>query len=184
MHNLRVLEISLAPSVPASLRNIPTKYNIIGPCVSQTSRISSPRVLHVGPCSRTPSRFHILRLNLLHRIARRKNTTDIPRRIARRSGRPCSLPHGRSCSHRHAGSQTRRAHNSSGFYCIICLSSFFTALFRDRSSVEQSSSTSEKPAARIDDSPSPSVGLAAAKLLSVEPEKERRVLRGTGMLKV
>ena len=27
MHNL--LEISLAPSVPASLRNIPTKYNII-----------------------------------------------------------------------------------------------------------------------------------------------------------
>jgi hypothetical protein len=37
----------------------------------------------------------------------------------------------------------------------------------------KSSSASEKPAACIDDSPSPSVGLAAAKLLDVEPEKER-----------
>jgi hypothetical protein len=37
----------------------------------------------------------------------------------------------------------------------------------------KSSSASERPAARIDDSPSPSVGLAAAKLLDVEPEKER-----------
>ena len=35
------------------------------------------------------------------------------------------------------------------------------------------SSASEKPAACIDDSPSPSVGLAAAKLLDIEPEKER-----------
>ena len=45
----------------------------------------------------------------------------------------------------------------------------------DRLSVisEKSSSASEKPAARIDDSPSLSVGLAAAKLLNVEPEKER-----------
>ena len=34
------------------------------------------------------------------------------------------------------------------------------------------SSASEKPAARIDDSPSPSVGLATAKLLNVEPERE------------
>jgi protein SMG6 len=38
----------------------------------------------------------------------------------------------------------------------------------------KSSSASERPAARIDDpSPSPNVGLAAAKLLDVEPEKER-----------
>lgn len=34
-------------------------------------------------------------------------------------------------------------------------------------------SLSDLPAARIDDSPSPSVGLAAARLLDVEPEKER-----------
>ena len=37
----------------------------------------------------------------------------------------------------------------------------------------KSSSASEKPAACIDDSPSPSVGLAAAKLLDIEPEMER-----------
>ena len=36
----------------------------------------------------------------------------------------------------------------------------------------KSSWTSKKLAARIDDSPSPSMGLAASKLLSTEPEKE------------
>ena len=35
------------------------------------------------------------------------------------------------------------------------------------------SSASEKPVACINDSPSPSIGLAAVKLLDVEPEKER-----------
>jgi protein SMG6 len=34
-------------------------------------------------------------------------------------------------------------------------------------------SISDAPAARIDDSPSPSIGVAAARLLEVEPEKER-----------
>lgn len=34
-------------------------------------------------------------------------------------------------------------------------------------------SVSDAPAARIDDSPSPSIGLAAARLFDVEPEKER-----------
>ena len=33
-------------------------------------------------------------------------------------------------------------------------------------------SVSDAPASRIDDSPSPSIGLAAARLLEVEPEKE------------
>ena len=34
-------------------------------------------------------------------------------------------------------------------------------------------SVSDSPAARIDDTPSPSIGVAAARLLEVEPEKER-----------
>ena len=34
-------------------------------------------------------------------------------------------------------------------------------------------SISDAPATRIDDNPSPSIGLAAARLLEVEPEKER-----------
>ena len=33
-------------------------------------------------------------------------------------------------------------------------------------------SVSDAPAARIDDSPSPSIGLVATRLLEVEPEKE------------
>ena len=38
---------------------------------------------------------------------------------------------------------------------------------------DSAKSISDAPAARIDDSPSPSIGLAAARLLEVEPEKER-----------
>jgi protein SMG6 len=34
-------------------------------------------------------------------------------------------------------------------------------------------SMSDHPAARIDDSPSPSIGVAAARLMDLEPEKER-----------
>ena len=34
-------------------------------------------------------------------------------------------------------------------------------------------SLSDQPAARIDDSPSPSIGVVAARLMDVEPEKER-----------
>jgi len=41
------------------------------------------------------------------------------------------------------------------------------------SAVPVAKSVSDAPAARIDDSPSPSVGIAAARLLDVEPEKER-----------
>jgi protein SMG6 len=43
---------------------------------------------------------------------------------------------------------------------------------RDSGNVGEKS-ISEKPAARIDDSPSPSVGIAAARLMDVEPETER-----------
>ena len=38
---------------------------------------------------------------------------------------------------------------------------------------DSAKSISDAPAARIDDSPSPSIGLAAARLLEVEPEKEQ-----------
>jgi protein SMG6 len=41
------------------------------------------------------------------------------------------------------------------------------------SAVPVAKSVSDVPAARIDDSPSPTVGIAAARLLDVEPEKER-----------
>lgn len=37
----------------------------------------------------------------------------------------------------------------------------------------EAKSISDAPAARIDDSPSPSVGLAAARLLDIEPDQER-----------
>jgi protein SMG6 len=42
-----------------------------------------------------------------------------------------------------------------------------------KNSSNSSKSLSDHPAARIDDSPSPSIGVAAARLMDVEPEKER-----------
>jgi len=42
-----------------------------------------------------------------------------------------------------------------------------------KSSSNSMKSLSAQPAARIDDSPSPSIGVAAARLMDVEPEKER-----------
>ncbi len=47
-------------------------------------------------------------------------------------------------------------------------------------------SVSDFPAARIDDSPSPSIGIAAARLLDIDPEKERRrrMSHAAGMVQV
>ena len=44
---------------------------------------------------------------------------------------------------------------------------------KPRSPSASTKSSSDRPAARIDDSPSPSIGLAAARLMDLEPEKER-----------
>lgn len=44
---------------------------------------------------------------------------------------------------------------------------------KDENSSNSTKSVSDHPAARIDDSPSPSIGIAAARLMDVEPEKER-----------
>jgi len=42
-----------------------------------------------------------------------------------------------------------------------------------KKSSNSTKSLSDRPAARIDDSPSPSIGVAAARMMDVEPEKER-----------
>ena len=44
---------------------------------------------------------------------------------------------------------------------------------KPRSSSGSTKLSNNRPAARIDDSPSPSIGLAAARLMDLEPEKER-----------
>jgi protein SMG6 len=56
-----------------------------------------------------------------------------------------------------------------------------------KNSSNSTKSLSDRPAARIDDSPSPSIGIAAARLMDIEPEKERRGgvrLQENGMVQV
>src|SRR5882672_4896280 len=63
-HNL-----SLPPSVPASLRNIPTKYNFLyasGPWISQTPRKSASCLIFIPAHPRTSSRLYLLRISVLH----------------------------------------------------------------------------------------------------------------------
>ena len=174
MHTL--LEISLAPSIPASLRNIPTKYNIII-CLRRYSfyklleslrRASSPLALehlqdfiyyaytfYTGKQTLRP--FRAGWLEALSDLARYR--MDVAAMVT--------------------SSQDSSPKELTTAVLSNVLASSLSNLSLPPSSapdppsnMSKSSSMSEKPAARINDLLSPSVGLAAAKL-DVEPEKER-----------
>jgi protein SMG6 len=165
MHDL--LQISLAPTVPASLRNIPTKYNII------------IRMWTHG--------FHKL-LESLRRAAF--------------SGSEIALEHLQEfiyysyVFYTHLYEEhTLRAFRSGWLEALGDLARYrmaVAALVTGTAATSQvltaaalgapadpsqtkakTSSVNSLPVARIDDSPSPSVGVAAARQMNVEPEKER-----------
>ena len=181
MHNL--LEISLAPSVPASPRNIPPKYNIITQLwthafhkrlkphcrVSFTSSLSNTfKISYITPTPSTPDYsknkhyessvqggYEALGDLARYRMAVTATVTGT------QGPRPEELTTA-AVSAIQSASPPPSVSPSSAANHLSNVSA-------------KSSSTSEKPAAHIDDSPSPSMGLAAAKLLSVEPDKERWV---------
>ena len=167
MHNL--LEISLAPSVPASLRNIPTKYNII-------IRLWTHGFHKLLESLRRASFASLLALEHLQDFIYYAYTfyTGILEEQDLRPFRAGWLEAlGDLARYRMAvaamvtGSQAPSPEELTTAAVETVLSSV----------PDQPSDVSVKsgsiPAARIDDSPSPSVGLAAARLLDVEPEKER-----------
>ncbi|KAJ7134972.1 hypothetical protein C8R43DRAFT_894524 [Mycena crocata] len=173
IHNL--LEISLAPSVPASLRNIPTKYNII---IRLWSFAFHKLLESLRRASFTsPLALEHLQDFIYYAYTFYTGLLEEPTLNPFKSGWLEAL--GDLARYKMAVAAMVVGGTDSG-----------TALTADAVSAAGTSadpssdllappaapapkSISDAPAARIDDSPSPSVGLAAARLLDVEPEKER-----------
>ncbi|EPQ58457.1 hypothetical protein GLOTRDRAFT_72892 [Gloeophyllum trabeum ATCC 11539] len=171
MHNL--LEISLAPSVPSSLRNIPEKYKIIIRLwthgfhkLLESLRRSSWHSLvafehlqdfiyyaytfYTGLLEeRTLDAHRLSWLEALGDLARyRMVVTDMAMKVPYAKGLPQPL--------------TVNAVSQASLEAPV-----------PPPASKSKASISDKPAARIDDSESPSIGLAAARAMDVEPEKER-----------
>ncbi|KZT26039.1 hypothetical protein NEOLEDRAFT_1155924 [Neolentinus lepideus HHB14362 ss-1] len=170
MHNR--LEISLAPSVPTSLRNIPQKYNIIIRLwthgfhkllenLRRSSWDSSVAFEHLqefiyyaytfytGLLEETTLDAHRLSwLEALGDLARyRMVVTDMATKAYSKS-QPQALT-------------------------VDALSQQAAITSDTTPATKSKASISDKPAARIDDSDGPSIGLAAARAMDIEPEKER-----------
>ncbi|KAF8061488.1 hypothetical protein FPV67DRAFT_1703906 [Lyophyllum atratum] len=175
IHNL--LEISLAPSVPASLRNIPTKYNIIVrlwtyafhkllESLRRASFASALALEHLQDFiyyaytyytglleEPTLGGFKSGWLEALGDLARYRMAV-----AAMVGGGVSTTAPGRKLTLKEVIDAGATEEGADGGLTPAKISG---------------GSTSDKPAARIDDSPSPSVGIAAARLLDVEPETER-----------
>lgn len=177
IHNL--LEISLAPSVPASLRNIPTKYNII-------VRLWTYAFHKLLESLRRASFTSALALEHLQDFIYYAYTfytglLEEPTLNSFKSGWLEAL--GDLARYRMAVAAMVNSGVDGGSILTAEAVSEAAAEALTRSSspanlqvpvaAADAKSVSDAPAARIDDSPSPSVGIVAARLLEVEPEKER-----------
>ena len=174
MHNM--MEISLAPSVPASLRVIPTKYNII-------IRLWTHAFHKLLEALRRASFSSPLALEHLQDFIYFAYTfytglLEEPSLKSFRSGWLEAL--GDLARYRMAVAAMVTSNQLSGAALTTDAVSKANAAsavdvadpHKSKSHVSVRSS-SDRPAARIDDSPTPSVGIVAARLMEVEPEKER-----------
>ncbi|KAG6878101.1 hypothetical protein C0992_008589 [Termitomyces sp. T32_za158] len=176
-----LLEISLAPSVPASLRNIPTRYNIVVRLWTyafyklleslRRASITSPLALehlqdfiyyaytfYTGLLEEpTLSAFKSGWIEALGDLARYRMAV-----AAMVAGPGSPVTPGRKLTTKDVNDASDDKHSTSAAVDVLGAK---PAAAKD--------STSAKPAARIDDSPSPSVGVVAARQLLVEPEAER-----------
>ncbi|KAJ3825018.1 hypothetical protein F5880DRAFT_1622927 [Lentinula raphanica] len=164
IHNM--LEISRSPSVPASLHNIPMKYNII----------MSPIAMEFL------QEFIIYAYTFYTRLYEEEHLSDY------RSNWLEALSDLARC--RMAVAVMTANSNTDGLALTTANVSEVTAHTMDTE--ERGVATkavSDVPAARIDDSPSPSVGIVAARALELLPEKEqwRRIAQdwyGLGLMRL
>ncbi|KAF8559498.1 hypothetical protein OG21DRAFT_1594361 [Imleria badia] len=173
MHNL--MEISLAPSVPASLRVIPTKYNII-------IRLWTHAFHKLLEALRRASFSSPLALEHLQDFIYFAYTfytglLEEPTLKSFRAGWLEAL--GDLARYRMAVAAMVTSNNLSGSALTADAVSQANAISSDDPAGSHKSksqinvtSSSYRPAARIDDSPTPSVGIVAARMMQVEPEKE------------
>lgn len=174
MHNL--MEISLAPSVPASLRVIPTKYNII-------IRLWTHAFHKLLEALRRASFSSPLALEHLQDFIYFAYTfyTGLLEEPSLRSFRAGWLEAlGDLARYRMAVAAMVTSNHLAGVALTADAVFQANAESVDNASDAQKSksqvsdrSSSYRPVARIDDSPTPSVGIVAARMMEVEPEKER-----------
>ncbi|KAJ7109155.1 hypothetical protein C8R44DRAFT_277493 [Mycena epipterygia] len=174
IHNL--LEISLAPSVPASLRNIPTKYNIIIRLWSfafhklleslRRASLTSPLALeHLQEFIYYAYTFYTGLLEEPTLNPFKSGWLEALGDLARYKMAVAAMVVGGADS---GIALTADAVSAAGTSADPPAADLLAP-----PATPAPKSVSDAPAARIDDSPSPSIGLAAARLLDVEPEKER-----------
>ncbi|KAJ7098134.1 hypothetical protein B0H15DRAFT_824243 [Mycena belliarum] len=170
IHNL--LEISLAPSVPASLRNIPTKYNII---IRLWSFAFHKLLESLRRASFTsPLALEHLQDFIYYAYTFYTGLLEEPTLNPFKSGWLEAL--GDLARYKMAVAAMVVGGADSGVALTADAVSAVAAPGADLLAVPAMpapKSVSDAPAARIDDSPSPSIGVAAARLLDLEPEKER-----------
>ena len=170
IHNL--LEISLSPSVPPSLRIIPTKYNIIVRLWTYAFHKLLESLRRAAFAS--PLTLEHLQDFIYYAYIFYTGLLEEPTLVSFKSGWLEAL--GDLAWYRMA---VAAMVNGSGQGGLTIKAVSEAAAESSESSRERqgnsgsAKSDSDAPAARIDDSPSPSIGLAAARLLEVEPEKER-----------
>ena len=176
MHTL--LKISLAPSIPASLHNIPTKYNII----IHLWRYSFYKLLKSLCCASFTSPLALEHLQdfiyYTYTFYTEKQTLH-PFRVGWLEALGDLARYHMDVAAMVTSSQDSSPEEltTAALSNVLAGSSSNPSLPPSStpdppSNMSKSSSMSKKPAARINDSLSPSVRLAAAKL-DVEPEKER-----------
>lgn len=173
IHNL--LEISLSPSVPASLRSIPTKYNIIVRLWTNAFYKLLESLRRAAFTS--PLALEHLQDFIYYAYTFYTGLLEEPTLNPFKSGWLEAL--GDLAWYRM--SLAAIVNGDTGGQGGLTLKAVSEATAVESSDIKEkqrdtptsAKSVSDAPAARIDDSPSPSIGVAAARLLEVEPEKER-----------
>ncbi|KIJ69496.1 hypothetical protein HYDPIDRAFT_79483 [Hydnomerulius pinastri MD-312] len=175
MHNL--MEISLAPSVPASLRVIPTKYNIIIRLWTHAfhkllealrrASFSSPLALeHLQDFIYFAYTFYTGLLEEPSLRAFRAGWLEALGDLARYRMAVAAMVTNSQLS--------GAALTTDAVSQAAAISADDSPDAKEKSKSELSArSSSDLPEARIDDSPTPSVGIIAARMMDIEPEKER-----------
>ena len=170
------MEISLAPSVPASLRVIPTKYNIIIRLWTHAFHKLLEALRRASFAS--PLALEHLQDFIYFAYTFYTGLLEEPSLKSFRSGWLEAL--GDLARYRMAVAAMVTSNQLSGRALTADALSQANAASADDTCDTQKSksqisvrSSSYRPAARIEDSPTPSVGVVAARMMQVEPEKER-----------
>lgn len=170
MHNL--LEISLAPSVPASLRNIPEKYNIIPRLWTNAFHKLLEGLRRASCSSADVAAFEHLQDYIYYAYTFYTGLVEERTLDSFKSNWLEAL--GDLARYRMA--VAAMVTNQTASASTLTFADVRQVTGDDEEKPPGSvigSMISELPAARIDDSPVPSIGLAAARALELEPEKER-----------